>query len=160
MVTAVDTTSVRNSQATVYVSISWNSCSLIGVSTSLNASLIHVSIFFIEQYDNEQYVCSFTESIRYEAFDSYGRYAEAYSSSRAGTRRVTKLQIALLVLTCVSSVVLSIYSCYVHHKITNLLLKQLSARGKLLPHSPRSRGYFSKPISSVSSVSEESTYMA
>mmetsp|Transcript_6247 Transcript_6247/g.9141 ORF Transcript_6247/g.9141 Transcript_6247/m.9141 type:complete len:452 (-) Transcript_6247:184-1539(-) len=100
-------------------------------------------------YDHDQSVCNFAESIHY-AFDSAGRY----SISKSETRHVTSVQIALLLSACVACAFLSIYSCYVHHEITNLLLKQLSVRGKLVPSSGRQRaGYYSK--SSIETVTED-----
>jgi hypothetical protein len=110
-------------------------------------------------YDNDQSTCTFADTIRYSAYDSDGRFTSARMS---GARRANYAQIVLIVIACVSCALLSVYSCYVHHEITNLLLKQLSARGKLVPSSGTSRGragYYSKS-SVMSNDDEDSRVMA
>lgn len=76
---------------------------------------------------NEEVQCSFMESIRYGTYDAYG---EIYmSSSQSNNQKASVTVGQKFGLFTMSSIVvgLAIYSCYLHHSMTNLLLKSLSS---------------------------------
>ena len=77
--------------------------------------------------------CSFMESVRFGTFDADGQLYSDSTFSGYG-RKVTTSQKWLLILSMSICVILVIYSCYLHHDITNLLIKSLS-HTDLLPHS-------------------------
>lgn len=85
--------------------------------------------------DDESTDCSFIESLRFGTYDEEGRlYTEEFGS--ATHREMTVGQKWTLGLTIAICVYLAMYSCYLHHAITNLLVRSLS-HTELLP--PRSR---------------------
>ena len=82
--------------------------------------------------------CSFIESVRFGTYDEEG---QLYTSKNffGITRQVTdgqKIALAVSLLVCG---LLAVYSCYLHHSITNLLIKSLS-HTDLLPPSRARRG--------------------
>jgi len=114
-------------------------------------------------FNYQSTVCEFSKSILNDAFNSNGSISSVSASSTTSTRfsrRVTAPQITLLVLGTILCMGLSLYACYLHHEITNLLLKQLSMRGKLLPK-PRKRAYDDSASESGDSTStgDESGYV-
>lgn len=83
--------------------------------------------YYIDSQSQEKVQCSFMESIRYGTYDAYG---EIYmSSSQSTTRRasITGGQKFLLLFVSMIAIGLALYSCYLHHEMTNLLLKSLSS---------------------------------
>lgn len=81
--------------------------------------------------------CSFMESVRFGTYDADG---QLYVESSFGTRRtVTTSQKWLLVSSMLICGVLAVYSCYLHHAITNLLIKSLSHTDLLPPSKYRRR---------------------
>jgi hypothetical protein len=80
--------------------------------------------------------CSFIESVRYGTYDEDGQlYTE---SSFFGTdRSITDGQKWGLALSLGFCGLLAIYSCYLHHSITNLLIKSLSHTDLLPPYRAR-----------------------
>ena len=70
--------------------------------------------------------CSFIESIRYGTYDKYGHiYVNMFQSSNQEAKEVTtgqKIMLGILSSVCIG---LTAYSCMIHHKTTNLLLKSL-----------------------------------
>jgi len=84
--------------------------------------------------------CSFIESIRSGTYNSQG---EVYvSSSELGfgaSNEVTDAQKAGLVISIVLCCALAMYACYLHHSITNLLIKSLSHSHLLPPSRHRNR---------------------
>lgn len=84
--------------------------------------------------------CSFIESIRSGTYNSQG---EVYvSSSELGfgaSNEVTDAQKAGLVMSIVLCCTLAMYACYLHHSITNLLIKSLSHSHLLPPSRHRNR---------------------
>jgi len=77
--------------------------------------------------------CSFIESIRFGTYDEEGKLTSASSEMSWNTEITTsqKVMLGVSVAFCVAFVV---YSCYLHHAMTNLLIKSLSHR-ELLPPS-------------------------
>ena len=82
--------------------------------------------------------CSFMESVRFGTYDADG---QLYGGSTLGgnSRKVTTSQKWLLVLSMTICGILAIYSCYLHHNITNLLIKSLSHTDLLPPSKYRRR---------------------
>ena len=69
-------------------------------------------------------VCSFIGSIRNGAFNKEGLFGVKSS----GDGPVTRSQIATLVCIGVFCIILATYSCWLHHEMTNLLLKSLAQK--------------------------------
>eukprot|EP00536_Pseudo-nitzschia_multiseries_P003009 jgi/Psemu1/322817/estExt_fgenesh1_pg.C_430013 len=80
--------------------------------------------------------CSFMDSVRYGTYDSDG---QLYVDNGFGSRKVTTSQKWLLVTSLLICSVLAVYSCYLHHAITNLLIKSLSHTDLLPPTRYRRR---------------------
>ena len=72
--------------------------------------------------------CAYIESIRYGTFDGKGQVYMSSSQSGGGSFQegVTPGQTASLVIFSLICAGLAIYSCVLHHEITNLLLKSFS----------------------------------
>lgn len=95
------------------------------------------------QYDlfdgaaDDETECSYIESLRFGTYDEYGQLS---SSSASGTwdAEITDPQKILLALAICACVSLVVYACYLHHSMTNLLIKSLSHR-ELLPPSRQNR---------------------
>lgn len=79
--------------------------------------------------------CSFIESIRFGTYDQNGEIAVHAAEDAQET--VTDLQKLGLVGSALICTVFVIYACYLHHSMTNLLIKSLSHR-ELLPPSRHS----------------------
>ncbi len=80
--------------------------------------------------------CSFIESVQYGAYDADG---QLYMESHGSLRRVTGSQKFLLTLSILVASGLAVYACYLHHAITNLLIKSLSNTDLLPPSKYRRR---------------------
>lgn len=96
-----------------------------------------------ENQDDESSECSYIESIRFGAYDEYGNFASTSGSGSSWSSEVTigqKTGLGVSIAVCVGFI---IYACYLHHSMTNLLIKSLSHRELLPPSRPgsnRSRG--------------------
>jgi hypothetical protein len=91
--------------------------------------------------------CSFIESVRWGTYDEVGQlYVDStfYGASRAVTEP-QKYGLALSLGVCA---LLAIYSCYLHHSITNLLIKSLSHTDLLPPSRHRRSNRTSRTSSS------------
>ena len=95
---------------------------------------------------NANQECSFIESVRVGTYNQRGEiyvdtsvYGENYYKME-----VTRAQQVGLVISALLCVVLGVYSCYLHHSITNLLIKSLS-HSHLLPPSRHQRRNRSNP---------------
>lgn len=75
--------------------------------------------------DSNQATCSFIESIRFGTYDEEGQLATGWRF-RSMDREVTENQKYLLAFSLFLCVSLGLYSCFLHHSITNLLIKSLS----------------------------------
>ena len=103
--------------------------------TSRTKSDLFVNNYTDSSADTEQ--CSFMESVRFGTYDADGQIYVASTITRS-SRKVTTSQKWLLVLSMTICGILAIYSCYLHHAITNLLIKSLS-HTDLLPPSKKYR---------------------
>ena len=118
-------------------------CNLVHANSAKCTSSMQYDLFD----DDDEYAstsCSYIESLQYGNYDEKG---ELYTANTAGTasRIVTKRQsVALisLLLVCLS---LAIYSCYLHHAITNLLIKSLSHTDLLPPSRSSMNNRTSRP---------------
>jgi hypothetical protein len=77
--------------------------------------------------------CSYIESLRFGTYDSKGKLSYA-SGVIDWDSEVTTMQLLLLTTTSLLVVLFLVYACYLHHSMTNLLIKSLSHR-ELLPPS-------------------------
>jgi hypothetical protein len=103
-------------------------------------SILFAIIVFATQEENSKTECSFIESIRWGTYDKNG--AVSTQSSEYGEsvqQEVTAFQKAGLVIATLSCVFFGVYACYLHHAITNLLIKSLSHSTLLPPVKRRSR---------------------
>ena len=91
-----------------------------------------------EDQSNDATECSFIESVQFGTYDEVGRlYTE--NSFFSSSRTVTEGQKWGLVISLTICALLAMYSCYLHHSITNLLIKSLS-HTDLLPPTRSRRG--------------------
>jgi hypothetical protein len=87
-----------------------------------------------EKEEDESSECSFIESIRFGVYDKYGAFSATSSYGANGSGEVSIGQLIALCIALAFSIVFIIYACYLHHSMTNLLIKSLSHR-ELLPPS-------------------------
>lgn len=80
--------------------------------------------------------CSFIESIRFGTYDAYG--AISVEATDDAEEVVTDLQKVGLIGSAFICAIFVVYACYLHHSMTNLLIKSLSHR-ELLPPSRHSK---------------------
>lgn len=95
------------------------------------------SIFSSSKNENaEDISCAYIENIRQGVYDENGDIFVGSNSQSGNVKtQVTSDQTTLLTIMFVSCVLLSLYSCFLHHEITNLLLHKLSYQGSLFPKS-------------------------
>lgn len=100
--------------------------------------------------EDESTDCSFIESLRTGTYDKYGQLNTMFGGQNADTE-VTKSQKIFIALSALLCVAFIIYACYLHHSMTNLLIKSLSHRELLPPsrHTSRTRRSGSKVASSA-----------
>jgi hypothetical protein len=91
-------------------------------------------LFGGQQSDSTE--CSFIESIRFGTYDENGEIA-VYATADA-EETVTDLQKVGLFASAFICAIFVMYACYLHHSMTNLLIKSLSHR-ELLPPSRHSK---------------------
>lgn len=101
-----------------------------------------------EKEDDESSECSFIESIRFGVYDKYGAFAATSSYGANGSGEVSVGQLIALGIALVFCVFFIIYACYLHHSMTNLLIKSLSHRELLPPSRHKSTRSNSKSSSS------------
>ena len=87
-------------------------------------------------YSDETGQCSFIDTVRFGTYDADG---QLYMRSDSTNRKATTGQKWLLVLSILIVGALALYSCYLHHAITNLLIKSLSHTDLLPPSKYRRR---------------------
>jgi hypothetical protein len=79
----------------------------------------------------------YIESLRVGTYDPEG---QLYNENTFGvSRKITDIQKWLLSVTLLVCALLAVYSCYLHHAITNLLIKSLSHTDLLPPTRHRRR---------------------
>jgi hypothetical protein len=94
--------------------------------------------FFNHTNASDSSECSFIENVRFGTYDADG---QLYNEETFGVnRQVTEAQKYLLGVALVVCALLAVYSCYLHHAITNLLIKSLSHTDLLPPSRHRRRG--------------------
>lgn len=92
----------------------------------------------VDSDEDESTECSFIESLRYGTYDSSGKLSSGSNLINWDTE-VSPVQKALLAGSAFLCVVFVIYACYLHHSMTNLLIKSLSHRELLPPGRHRNR---------------------
>jgi hypothetical protein len=133
-------------------------CNNIHASSAKCASELLYDLFGGTASDSTE--CSFIESIRFGTYDEEGKLSSA-TNGVTWTTEVSKGQKIMLGLSIAFVVVFIIYSCYLHHSMTNLLIKSLSHRELLPPsrkrvdRSHRRRGSNSSRTSRGSKGSDE-----
>lgn len=81
--------------------------------------------------------CTFIEGIRFGAYDSSGSLSTAHSSS-VWNAEASNMQTIMVFISLGTVIFFIVYACYLHHAMTNLLIKSLSHR-ELLPASRQHR---------------------
>jgi hypothetical protein len=92
---------------------------------------------FDDDESDDSTECSYIESIRTGTYDETGTVA--LKSFGFSSEKVTTAQKLFLSLFVVVAVGLTVYACYLHHAMTNLLIKSLSHRELLPPSRHASR---------------------
>jgi hypothetical protein len=96
---------------------------------------------FDDSQSSDSTQCSFIDTVRFGTYDESGQlYVD--SAQYGVSRRVTDAQKYGLGISLAICGLLAVYSCYLHHSITNLLIKSLSHTDLLPPsrHRRSSRG--------------------
>jgi hypothetical protein len=121
-----------------YFNANSNLCSRLDVdSARCTASIETVMPFSNASNDSDDTECSYIESIRFGTYDADG---QLYNEGTFGVnRQVTETQKYLMGVALVICAFLAVYSCYLHHAITNLLIKSLSHTDLLPPSRHRRR---------------------
>ena len=90
------------------------------------------------QDDDATTECSFIESIRFGTYNEMGQLVTRNATGSMAQQMTEYQQVALgfAVAWCIGLV---IYACYLHHAMTNLLIKSLSHRELLPPSRHESR---------------------
>jgi hypothetical protein len=95
---------------------------------------------FDEDHDTST-ECSFIESVLTGTYNEKGEiYVDSSLYGEHVKTEVTNAQQAGIAVAIILCVGLGIYSCYLHHSITNLLIKSLSHSHLLPPSRHRNRG--------------------
>jgi hypothetical protein len=81
--------------------------------------------------------CSYIESLRFGTYDSDGQLKYSFGATDYEAE-VTPIQKSLMSVSVGVCCFLILYACYLHHAMTNLLIKSLSHR-ELLPPSRHHR---------------------
>lgn len=102
-----------------------------GASAKCTADLLY-NLFDGEETDATE--CSYIESIRFGTYDEEGKLSSATYGVNWSGAEISESQRVLLSFSIALCVALVVYSCYLHHAMTNLLIKSLSHR-ELLPPS-------------------------
>jgi len=93
-----------------------------------------------EDYDDSSVPCSFIESLQSGTYNSKGEiYVDTSMYGGMVNEEISSPQMAGLVVSVFLCVGLGLYSCYLHHSITNLLIKSLSHSHLLPPSRHRNR---------------------
>jgi hypothetical protein len=91
-------------------------------------------------YESDTSECSFIEAIRFGTYDETGKLsASSITSGVTWTTEVSIEQKIMLGFSVSICIVLVFYACYIHHSMTNLLIKSLSHRELLPPSRHRSK---------------------
>jgi hypothetical protein len=96
-----------------------------------------------ESEDDDSTECNYIDSLRNGAYDQYGQFSAKAGGGSSWDASVTTTQAVILGVSIAMCIVFIIFACYLHHSMTNLLLKSLSHR-ELLPRKARSRSRTSR----------------
>ena len=88
--------------------------------------------------ENDSTECSYIESMRFGTYDESGKLSSATNGVTWTSAEVSSSQKIMLSIAVAFCFTFIIYACYLHHAMTNLLIKSLSHR-ELLPPSRHSR---------------------
>ena len=88
--------------------------------------------------ENDSTECSYIESMRFGTYDETGKLSSATNGVTWTSAEVSTSQNIMLSISIALCLALIVYSCYLHHAMTNLLIKSLSHR-ELLPPSRHNR---------------------
>lgn len=96
----------------------------------------HMVYDLFDQEDDDRTECSFIESLHFGTYDETGQLSLDgwMSNSFEHTTTSQKILLGASIFVCTCFI---IYACYLHHAMTNLLIKSLSHR-ELLPPSRHS----------------------
>lgn len=116
-----------------YLNSNANLCNRIDVESSRCTYRTTFDMFVSNDTDStsDQTDCSFIQSVRSGTYDNDGQFF--VNSVFGNIRMVTDTQKALLGMSLAICALLAFYSCYLHHAITNLLIKSLSHTDLLPP---------------------------
>ena len=121
-----------------YFDANSNMCNRVHISGARCSTNLQYELF--DSNNDESKDCSFIESVRFGTYDESGQlYVDGSAYGNNIVRAVTdgqKIGLAIGIGLCV---LLAVYSCYLHHSITNLLIKSLS-HTDLLPPSRHKSG--------------------
>lgn len=84
------------------------------------------NLFETEQVD-ETTECNYIDSLLNGAYDQYGQFSTKSSGGSSWDASVTTPQAAVLGVSIALCILFIICACYLHHSMTNLLLKSLSS---------------------------------
>ena len=131
-------------------------CNRMQLSSAVCTSNLQYSLSDSNSSDSS--ACSYIDSLRLGTYDEQGRW----STGGSATQEMTSSQKWGLSLSLLLCAVLSVYSCYLHHSITNLLIRSLSHTDLLPPPSRSRRGSYRQRTRSsrrqTESSSEESDW--
>jgi len=117
-----------------YFNANANMCNRMYSSSAVCTSSLQTNVFGTNT-TNEKAACSYIESLRYGNYDQEGRlYSRA---NRAVSRHVTESEMWGLIFSLLICAILAVYSCYLHHTITNLFIRSLSHTDLLPPSRSR-----------------------
>jgi hypothetical protein len=104
--------------------------------------------------ENDATECSYIESMRFGTYDEVGKLSSATNGVTWTSAEVSSSQKVMLIFSIALCVGFVIYSCYLHHAMTNLLIKSLSHR-ELLPPSRHQRPSRKQPPPSKNTTTSD-----
>ncbi|GKY95554.1 hypothetical protein MPSEU_000517000 [Mayamaea pseudoterrestris] len=117
-------------------------CNKIHSHSAMCAQEMVYDLFETEQVD-ETTECNYIDSLLNGAYDQYGQFSTKFGGGSSWDASMTTAQAAILGVAIALCILFIISACYLHHSMTNLLLKSLSHR-ELLPRKARSRSRTSR----------------
>jgi hypothetical protein len=112
-------------------------CNKIHYTSAICTSDMTYNLF--DGYQSSDSECSYIESIRYGTYDETGKLSAAsVTNGVTWTTEISVDQKIMLAFSVSICIILVLYACYIHHSMTNLLIKSLSHRELLPPSRHRS----------------------
>lgn len=97
-------------------------------------------------YQSSENECSYIESIRFGTYDETGKLsASTVTNGVTWTTEISIDQKIMLIFSVSICIILVFSACYIHHSMTNLLIKSLSHRELLPPSRHRSHSKSRRP---------------